>query len=382
MSDLHHRKANLLISLVGVRFDRGIGEYIRLYLPYLCKEFKNNLFIVSNFKLPLDLLQIIAKYNCKLLTKKISTPIFEQLYIPYIIRQFNIKAAYFPANTFPLIKINDVKYIVTIHDLIFLSKDIKPKKVYQKLGKLYRGFILKKGIKKIDTILTASYATLNEIKNVFNNISLTNDNVIYNPFDFSKHTEKDDSILEQLNLKKNNYLYTISGTADNKNLEFVFSAFSKLKNIYPNLKLVVSGVPNKQDQQSYSKLLNLLNIKDSVIFTNYISNEQKASLISNAKAFLFLSKSEGFGRPIIEALLYGATVIASDIEVFREIGGKYIYYVKINDENCLVDLVDLFKNSHQNNINEVYSYLRSKFDVDILSKKLIKKLYNTIEEKK
>jgi glycosyltransferase involved in cell wall biosynthesis len=371
----------LLISLVGVRFDRGMGEYIRLYLPYLCEEFKDNLFIVSNSKLPLDLLQIIAKYNCKLLTEKIPTPIFEQFYIPYIIRQFNIKAAYFPANTFPLIKINDVKYIVTIHDLIFLNKDIKPKKLRQKLGKSYRSFILKKGIKKIDTILTVSYATLNEIKKVFNNISLTSDNVIYNPFDFSKRIEKDDTILEQLNLKKNNYLYTISGTADNKNLEFVFSAFSKLKNVYPNLKLVVSGIPNKRDQQSYSRLLSSLNIKDSVIFTNYIPNEQKASLISNAKAFLFLSKSEGFGRPIVEALFYGATVIASDMEVFREIGDEYVYYVDVSNNNCLVDF---FKNfpSKKFNYEDVIRYLKSKFDVTILSEKLIRKIYSTLEVSK
>jgi len=371
----------LLISLIGVRFDRGMGEYIRLYLPYLCEEFKDNLFIVSNSELPWDLLQIIAKYNCKLLTEKIPTPIFEQFYIPYIIRQFNIKAAYFPANTFPLIKINDVKYIVTIHDLIFLNKDIKPKKMRQKFGKFYRSFILKKGIKKIDTILTVSYTTLNEIKKVFNNISLTDDNVIYNPFDFSKHIEKDDGILEQLNLKKNNYLYTISGTADNKNLEFVFSAFSKLKNVYPNLKLVVSGIPDKRDQQSYSRLLNSLNIKDSVIFTNYISNEQKASLLSNTKAFLFLSKSEGFGRPLVEALFYGATVIASDIEVFREIGDKYVYYVDIKNNNCLVDF---FKNfpSKKFNYEDVVSYLKSKFDVTILSEKLIRKIYSTLEVSK
>jgi glycosyltransferase involved in cell wall biosynthesis len=374
-------ETRLLISLVGVRFDRGMGEYIRLYLPYLCEEFKDNLLIVSNSQLPSDLLQIITKYNCKLLIKKIPTPIFEQFYIPYIIKQFNIKTAYFPANTFPLIKVKDVRYIVTIHDLIFLRKDIKPQKLYQKFGKFYRAFILKKGIKKIDTILTVSYATLNEIKKVFNDISLTEDNVIYNPFDFSKHIGNDDSILEQLNLKKNSYFYTISGIADNKNLEFVFKAFSKLKTVDANIKLVVSGVPNKQDQQSYSRLLNSLNIKDSVIFTNYISNEQKASLILNAKAFLFLSKSEGFGRPIVEALLHGAAVIASDIEIFREIGDKYIHYVNINDENCLVNLIDLFKNSHQNNIYEVHNYLRTKFDVDILSKKLIKKLYNTIEEK-
>jgi len=380
MSDLHHRKANLLISLVGIRFDRGIGEYMKLFLPHLCREFKDNLIIVSNSDLPPELLQNILGYKFMFIKKNIPTPILEQFFIPYIIKHYRIRCAYFPANTFPLIKFKNIKYIVTIHDLIFLKKDIQPQQIYQKIDKFYRAFVIKNGIKKIDTIFANSYTTLNEIKNRFNIKYLNKDNVIYNPFCFNKSREKDNSILGLLNLKQGNYLYTISGTASSKNLDFVLRAFSKLNYLNPYIKLVISGIPNKNNQLRYFKFLDLLHIKNSVIFTDYINEKQKNSLIENSKAFLFLSKAEGFGRPIVEALLYGATVIASDIEIFREIGNKYIYYVNINDENCLVDL---FKNFPQNNINklEVYNYLKSKFDVDILSRKLIEKFYKTIEKK-
>jgi glycosyltransferase involved in cell wall biosynthesis len=377
MSDPHHRKANLLISLVGIRFDRGIGEYIKLFLPHLCREFKDNLIIVANSDLPSELLQNILEYKCKLIEKNIPTPIFEQLCIPYIMNRYNIKYAYFPANTFPLVKLKDTKYIVTIHDLIFLRKDIQPKKIYQKIGKFYRAFVIKNGIKKVDTILANSYSTLNEIRNRFNIKNLSKDSVIYNPFCFDKSRKKDNSILDLLNLKQGNYLYTISGTARSKNLDFVLRAFSKLNYLNPYIKLVISGVPNKNDQRRYFELLNLLHIKDSVIFTDYINEEQKNSLIENSKAFIFLSKAEGFGRPIVEALLCGATVIASDIEVFREIGDKYIYYVNINNENCLVDL---FKNFPPKKFSyeDVVNYLKLKFDVTVLSKKLIQKIYSAI----
>jgi glycosyltransferase involved in cell wall biosynthesis len=165
----------------------------------------------------------------------------------------------------------------------------------------------------------------------------------------------------------------------NKNLDFVLKAFSKLNYLNLYIKLVISGISNKNDQLRYFKFLDLLHIKNSVVFTDYINEEQKNSLIENSKAFLFylLSKAEGFERPIVENLLYGATAIASDIEVFREIGDKYIYYVNINDENCLVDL---FKNfSYQKfSYEEVLDYLKSKFDVTVLSEKLIQKIYSAI----
>jgi len=367
----------LLLSLVGIRFDRGMGEYIKLFLPDLCKEFKDNLLIISNSNIPPELLQNILQYKCKLIKKNIPTPIFEQLYIPYIMNRYRIKYAYFSANTFPLVKLKDAKYIVTIHDLIFLKKDIHPQKIYQKIGKFYRAFAIKNGIKKIDTIFADSYTTLNEIKNRFNIKYLNKDNVIYNPFCFDQQMEKDNSILGLLNLKQGNYLYTISGTASSKNLDFVLKAFSKLNYLNPYIKLVISGIPNKNDQLRYFKFLDLLHIKNSVIFTDYITEEQKISLIENSKAFVFLSKAEGFGRPIVEALLYGATVIASDIEIFREIGDKYIYYVNINNENCLVDL---FKNFPYQKFSyeEILDYLKSKFDVTVLSEKIIQKIYSTI----
>ena len=43
----------------------------------------------------------------------------------------------------------------------------------------------------------------------------------------------------------------------------------------------------------------------------------------HATALLFPSRCEGFGLPLVEAMRYGLPVLASDIPVFREIGGDY-----------------------------------------------------------
>ena len=48
-------------------------------------------------------------------------------------------------------------------------------------------------------------------------------------------------------------------------------------------------------------------------------------------AVLNASLYEGFGLPIVEAAHFGARVIASDIAVFREVGGDAVTYVARGD---------------------------------------------------
>ena len=371
---------NILLSLAGIRFDRGMGEYIRMFLPFLCKEFKERLLIVSNKNVPNELLNTIFTHSSLFYKKEVPYPVFEQFLIPKIIKNYGVKVAYFPANTFPLIKPKNIKFIVTIHDLMFLKSDLKPKNLYQKIGKAYRAFIIKNGIRKVDTLICNSNSTLNEFKKIFGIPKNINEiSVVYNPLNFDRKEKYDDSIIKILNIDNEEYIYTISGTSPNKNFDFVLKAFSKLRSLYPNLKLVVSGIYKPDDIKLYKSILKSFDIENSVIFTGYVTEEQKKSLMKNCKAFIFLSKDEGFGRPIIEALIEGATVIASDIEVFREIGGKYVCYVDVNDDNCLVNFFLNYK-PVENDYNEMLNYLKAKFDVNTLANKLIKMIYQIMED--
>lgn len=51
------------------------------------------------------------------------------------------------------------------------------------------------------------------------------------------------------------------------------------------------------------------------------TDAQVSALLSGARALLFPSLVEGYGLPLVEALRSGTPVIASDLAVFREIGG-------------------------------------------------------------
>jgi alpha-1,2-rhamnosyltransferase len=51
------------------------------------------------------------------------------------------------------------------------------------------------------------------------------------------------------------------------------------------------------------------------------------------------SISEGFGLPIVESLRCGVPVIASDISVFREVGGNQVTYFPVGDRDGLGDAI-------------------------------------------
>ena len=74
------------------------------------------------------------------------------------------------------------------------------------------------------------------------------------------------------------------------------------------------------------------NENEMITYLGYISNQKKSQYIANCACFLFPSRAEGFGMPIIEVMEYYRPVIASNLEIFKEIIGDAItYYPRSED---------------------------------------------------
>jgi len=64
---------------------------------------------------------------------------------------------------------------------------------------------------------------------------------------------------------------------------------------------------------------------------------QLGALYAGAAAFAFPSRYEGFGLPLLEAMSYGAPVVASDAASIPEVGGEAALYFPCGDAQALAD---------------------------------------------
>jgi glycosyltransferase involved in cell wall biosynthesis len=74
-------------------------------------------------------------------------------------------------------------------------------------------------------------------------------------------------------------------------------------------------------------------LKELVIEIPMCSDAEMVNYLQHAKALLFPSFAEGFGMPVVEALVHGVPVIASDLPVFQEFAGNIPEYVDVLDED-------------------------------------------------
>ena len=139
--------------------------------------------------------------------------------------------------------------------------------------------------------------------------------------DFSKCAEK-------FGLRRPYLLYV--GTIEpRKNLIRLLRAFECLKqeqNI-PH-QLVLAGGKGWNNEEIYQAAYSV----ENVIFTGYLSEEEKYSLYKNAAAFVFPSLYEGFGIPPLEAMSFGCPVVCADAASLPEVVGDAAELVDSLDE--------------------------------------------------
>ncbi len=86
-------------------------------------------------------------------------------------------------------------------------------------------------------------------------------------------------------------------------------------------RLLVIGQRGWECEQVLDMLDRSVALRGHVVELGDCSDAEVARHLASARALLFPSMTEGFGLPLVEALGAGVPVIASDLAVFREIGG-------------------------------------------------------------
>ena len=95
-----------------------------------------------------------------------------------------------------------------------------------------------------------------------------------------------------------------------KGLDLLVNAFFELIKEDPSLNLIISG-PDDGYLNQLKKLIKYLNLEKNVIFTGYVTGNEKISLLSCSEISILPSESEAFGLSLLESIACNTPVICS-----------------------------------------------------------------------
>ena len=220
--------------------------------------------------------------------------------------------------------------VLFIHDTLFLD--------YPEEGNGWLNKALGKALKRRPLIICNSQATRAAVLRHFPAISPDDILVIWVPLLPVIESTPDDSILTQHGLVRDSYLLFTSSLTTRK-IGVLLDAYvqlpADLRQRYP---LVLVGAHH--GLASAEVIDRLMQLKAQypdtrIIATGYIDDAQRNALYAGAHLFVHPSLAEGFGMPLLEAMHFGRTILASDIEVFHEVAGDDVRYFDPHDASAL-----------------------------------------------
>lgn len=322
----------------------GLGNYSRSTLKVLADNFPQHSLYLYNPRVPDE--KQIKFLNLPLHAEvhiRIPTSFFYELF-PSIWRRYGItrdlikdKIDLFHGLSHELpvgIEKTTIPKVVTIHDLIFMRypEYYKPidRKIYEQK--------FRHACEIADIIIAISEQTKKDIIQFFG-VAEHKIKVVYQSCSDIFHNEVDEVQLMKVRVKyrlPERFLLNVGTIEKRKNALLIAKA---LKNLDENIPLVIIGreTPYIEEIKTY---LVAHNIEHRVIFLHHISFEELPIIYHLADLFIYPSRFEGFGIPIIEALQCGVPVIAAKGSCLEEAGGDSSLYVNADDPIELSDAIN------------------------------------------
>jgi glycosyltransferase involved in cell wall biosynthesis len=214
-------------------------------------------------------------------------------------------------NVLPLL-LPRFKKIVTIHDVLFM----KHKDRYGGIKQVFYRLLVALSARNADIIITDSESSKKDI-------------ISYLKIDESKISVIDlgcDEFIPNIpegridNVKgkygiRSPYILTVGNLDPLKNIKTAILAFADYLRSYKDKDVVLVVAGNKERMfMELEKIVSNRGLTGKVVFTGYVPEEDLKALYKGAAVFLFLSLSEGYGLPPLEAMAAGIPVIASGVE--------------------------------------------------------------------
>ncbi len=221
-----------------------------------------------------------------------------------------------------------VPHLITVHDLI-------PVRFPGDVPSWVRWNFTKRILPTISGasgIIADSVATREDL--VRTGVRLPSVEVVYPAFDAGHFCRVDPhDVITKYRLESAPYLLYVGNASPRKNLGGVLRAFGKISADLPH-SLVLAGAKSTEELEQLERIIRQLELQDRVIMLNYVPFKDLPELYSGAACVVYLSRYEGFGLPVLEAMACGVPVVASSTTSIPEVSGDAALLVDPDDADA------------------------------------------------
>ncbi|HLC94180.1 MAG TPA: glycosyltransferase family 1 protein [Patescibacteria group bacterium] len=250
--------------------------------------------------------------------------LWSQLFLPFNLYLHPQCDVFFsPAHYAP--RFCPIPTVVTIHDVSYLyyPQEFLKKDLYQL--KNWTAY----SVKKAKKIIAVSETTKKDIMK-FYHIPDEKIKVIHNGYQSIINSKKPTAKSQQP------YILYVGTIQPRKNLITLINAFNSFLKEKPDYRLIIAGKKGWLYEEIFNHV-RASHLEHKVIFTGYVSDEEKEVLYTNASLFVLPSLYEGFGIPLLEAMSLGCPVVSSKSSSLPEIGGNACLYFDPHDPQELAE---------------------------------------------
>ncbi|MBM9501983.1 glycosyltransferase family 4 protein [Leptospira sp. 201903071] len=212
-------------------------------------------------------------------------------------------------------------FVLTVHDLIH---EIYPEYFFDSKEVIQNKKSL---INKAAGLIAISENTKNDLLKYYK-LQESKVKVIYHG-----SSMKPEFIGEELSPAKVEYLLFIGNRSHYKNFSFFLKSISSLFQEFPKLRLYcVGGGSFQKDEMA---LIEELNLRERVEQFHFKNDQELAEYYRKALLFVFPSRYEGFGIPLLEAFSCGTAVACSNTSSLPEVAGDAAFYFDPDSEESI-----------------------------------------------
>ena len=320
----------------------GLGNYSRYIVDILCQFYPENKYVLYApkkrenkrlNKLTKQYRQLQLSYPTTSFWKKLSS-LWRVLGITRQLEKERIDIFHGLSNELPLnIHKSKVKSIVTIHDLIFLRYP----QYYHSIDRNIYTYKFRKACENADRIIAISECTKRDIIEYFG-IPADKIEVVYQGCDTSfTHPvteEKKREVRAKYQLPEH-YILNVGSIEERKN---ALSAVQALTMLPEQIHLVIVG-RHTEYTDKIERFIKENKLEERVHIISNVPFDDLPAFYQLAEIFVYPSRFEGFGIPIIEALYSGIPVVAATGSCLEEAGGPDSLYVHPDDKEGMTKAI-------------------------------------------